>query len=377
MVGGRGFDDSKFNRVTQARRQPGSAFKPFVYATALENGFTTATLLTGLSDPIMTPSGAWVPSDGHADQDAMTMRAALRVSSNRAAARMIENVGIGPTVQFAERAGMGKMPGVPSLALGSGEVSMLSLVSAYGAFANGGTLVAPMLIKRVTTSRGEVIYESKPSEREVVSPSTAFLITSMLEDVVNAGTGTGVRRLGFRLPVAGKTGTTNEYKDAWFVGYTPNLVTGVWVGYDQPRTIIPDGYAAQLAVPLWTRFMLAATRDEKAERFRAPRGVVAATICPLSGRLATDSCYRNQAVVYTEYFEAGTEPTDFCPYHTLHGGAPVTIVAGAPSAPAPTPGVAPTVVVPEVPVIASNEPPPPTEEPPKKRGFWSRIFGGR
>ncbi len=154
MVGGRAFDQSRFNRVTQAKRQPGSAFKPFVYATALERGFTPATVLRGLSEPVLTAAGAWIPQDGHVDDDALTMRSALRLSSNRAAVRMIEDVGIPATVEYAERFGMAGMPGVPSLALGSGEVTMLSLVSAYGVFANEGALVQPTLIRRVTTTLG-------------------------------------------------------------------------------------------------------------------------------------------------------------------------------------------------------------------------------
>jgi penicillin-binding protein 1A len=384
MVGGRAFEQSRFNRVTQAKRQPGSAFKPFVYAAALEQGFTPATVLRGLSDPVMTASGAWIPADGHVEQDQLTMRAALRMSSNRAAVRMIQDVGIPAAVEYADGFGMGAMPPVPSLALGSGEVTMLNLVSAYGAFANGGTLVEPTLIRRVTTSSGEVLYESTHVEHEVVRPSTAFLITSMLEDVVDAGTGSQVRRIGFRLPVAGKTGTTNDYRDAWFVGYTPRLVTGVWVGYDQPRTIIPDGYAAQLAVPMWARFMISATRGESAERFTAPRSVAAATICPLSGKLATDACYReHNASVYTEYFERGTEPTEYCPYHTIHSGSPVRLASGA-VAPiqAPVPGSARSAVVAaaSTPATAAPQAEPaasaPVEEAPKKkRGFWSRVFG--
>ncbi|MGH9253843.1 MAG: transglycosylase domain-containing protein, partial [Vicinamibacterales bacterium] len=204
LVGGRAFDTSRFNRVTQARRQPGSAFKPFVYATALERGFTPATVLRGLGEPVLTAEGAWIPEDGHIEDEALTMRAALRLSSNRAAVRMIEEVGIPATVEYAERFGMAGMPPVPSLALGSGEVTLLSLVSAYGAFANEGTLMAPTLIRRVTTSAGEVLYEAQPGSRPVVSPVTAFLVTSMLQDVVDAGTGSTVRQLGFRLPAAGK-----------------------------------------------------------------------------------------------------------------------------------------------------------------------------
>jgi penicillin-binding protein 1A len=384
LVGGRDFEGSRFNRVTQAKRQPGSAFKPFVYAAALEEGYTPGTILRGLAEPVITPAGAWIPEDGHVEEDALPMRAALRVSSNRAAVRMLEEVGVGTVVRYADRFGMTGMPPVPSLALGSGELTMLSLVSAFGVFANAGTLVPPTLIRRVTDSAGEVLYEATPQPEEVVSPTTAYLVTSMLEDVVDAGTGAQARQLGFRLPAAGKTGTTNEYRDAWFIGYTPQLIAGVWVGHDRPRTIVQRGYAAQLAVPLWTRFMIAATRGDAAERFTAPATVTSATICPISGRLATDACRREHAAVYTEYFERGTEPIDFCPYHILHSRSPLTLAATTitpvrPSAPAPPSAVAPVpaavaaVAAPQASEPISAEPQPPA--PPKKRGFWSRVFG--
>jgi penicillin-binding protein 1A len=381
MVGGRAFDKSRFNRVTQAKRQPGSAFKPFVYATALERGFTPATVLTGLDEPVITSTGAWIPQDGHIDDEALTMRTALRLSSNRAAVRMIEDVGIPATVEYAGRFGMPDMPGVPSLALGSGEVTMLSLVSAYSVFANEGSLVPPTLIRRVTSRTGEVLYESHPVAQPVIKPVTAFLITSMLQDVINAGTGSAVRQLGFRLPAAGKTGTTNEYRDAWFVGYTPTLVTGVWVGYDQPRTIAPGGYAAQLAVPLWTKFMLAATRDEDPERFDTPSSITSAAICPLSGKLATAACYGDHNLsIRTEYFERGTEPIDYCTYHLLHRAPPMTLASTTmtPAPQQPAPAAAAPVAAPETVVQASAPAPPaPEAEPKKKRGFWGRIFGRR
>jgi 1A family penicillin-binding protein len=379
MVGGRGFDASRFNRATQSRRQPGSAFKPFVYAAALEQGYTPATVLTGLSNPIMTASGAWVPEDGHLESDAITMRAALRISSNRAAVRMLEAVGIPAAVQYASRLGIGDMPQVPSLALGSGDVTLQSMTSAFGAFANGGRLAVPSLIRRVVTSDGEVLYQAAAVVKPVVSPATAFLITSMLQDVVNHGTAWQARRIGFRLPAAGKTGTTNEYRDAWFVGYTTNLVTGVWVGYDQPRTIVRGGYAAELAVPLWARFMMTATRHDKPEWFRAPSTVTTAEICRLSGRLATDSCRRSgDNMTYTEYFARETVPSDVCLLHRFDllrdphlahtDPAPLQpeVVAAA-VAPAP-------VSTAEQLVIPAAAPPEPEKQ--KKRGFWTRLFKG-
>jgi 1A family penicillin-binding protein len=377
MVGGRDFDRSRFNRATQSRRQPGSAFKPFVYAAALEQGFTPATQITGLSEPVFTVGGAWLPEDEHVEGDAITMRAALRTSSNRAAVSMLRSVGISKAVQYAEQLGVGNVPRVPSLALGSGEVTLLSLTSAFGAFANEGRLVAPALIRRVTTSDGQVLHQSTVTAKPAVSPATAFLITSMLQDVVNAGTGAKVREIGFRLPAAGKTGTTNDYRDAWFVGYTPALVTGVWVGFDQPRTIMRGAYAAEVTVPIWARFMMTAAANAKPERFRAPSTVTTAEVCRTSGRLATDMCRRvDGGMAYTEYFARGTEPADMCLLHRFDG---LRTLASAPTLhlPAPPPPVAPTAAAsPAPPPAAHASPAAPPEAPvKKKRGFWGRLFG--
>jgi 1A family penicillin-binding protein len=378
MVGGRDFAKSHFNRATQSRRQPGSAFKPFVYAAALERGFTPATLITGLDAPVGTAGGAWLPDDEHLEGDAMTMRAALRTSSNRAAVSMLRTIGIPAAVKSAGQLGFGEMPRVPSLALGSGEVTLLALTSAFGTFANQGNLTTPSLIRRVTTKDGKVLYEAKVTSSRVISPSTAFLITSMLQDVINSGTAWKVRQLGFQLPAAGKTGTTNDYRDAWFVGYTPGLVTGVWVGHDQPKTIMRGGYAAEVTVPLWARFMMSATRSSKPEAFKAPSSVTSARVCRTSGRLATDACHRaGDAATYTEYFARGTEPADVCLLHqydrigVLVASAPdvlsqVPVPAGVHDAPPPpsAPSASPAIV--------TSEAEPPAK---KKRGFWGKLFG--
>ena len=379
MVGGRDFRGSPFNRATQSKRQPGSAFKPVVYAAALEQGYTPATILNGLNAPATLSQAAWLPEDEHVSDEAMTMRAALRVSSNRAAVRMLQTIGIPSAVDYAERLGLGRMPSVPSLAIGTGEVTLLSLTSAFGAFANAGVLARPALIRRVTSSDGQVLYESPAASTQAVSPTTAFLITSMLEDVIDAGTAAQARALGFRLPAAGKTGTTNEYRDAWFVGYTSRLVTGVWVGYDQPRTIIRGGYAAQLAVPLWARFMTSATRDDKPEWFRPPSGVIAVAIDAASGRLASSECRRApDAEVRTEYFVQGTEPIDVCPIH--RSSLLRALIFPSLRTPDELPRqVAAAPEPPAEPVVQHTEQPAPTraEEPPakKKRGFWSRVLG--
>ena len=395
MVGGRDFAQSHFNRATQAKRQPGSAFKPFIYAAALEQGFSPASLITGLNDPIMTLQGAWVPEDEHLESDAITMRAALRSSSNRAAVQMLQQVGIDETVRYAERLGVGDVPHVPSLALGSGEVTLLSMTSAYAAFASRGMVRQPQLILRVETTDGETLYTAEFKEERAVSEATAFIMASMMADVINAGTAWQARQLGFTLPAAGKTGTTNDYHDAWFVGFTPHLVTGVWVGYDQPRTVMRGGYAAELAVPMWSRYMARATAGNKPDWFRAPASVVAVNVCRLSGKIPTDGCGHAEVVardgtkqvrsqIYTEYFVRGTEPFEYCPLHGGHGfwntlathlgfqgpAAASASVTGAPATVAPTSG---TVTAPDA--VPAKEPAVATPEPPKKRGFWGRLFG--
>src|SRR5687767_12660824 len=351
MVGGRSFDASHFNRATQAKRQPGSAFKPFVYAAALERGYSPATLITDLQTPIATLQGAWVPEDEHLDSSSMTMRTALRTSSNRAAVRMLEEVGIPATVRYAERLGVGTVPSVPSLALGSGEVTLVAMTAAFSAFANQGMLPTPTLIRRVETADGEVLYSGAEPQQRAMSEATAFQMSAMLADVINSGTGWPARRVGFTLPAGGKTGTTNEYHDAWFVGFTPKLATGVWIGYDQPRTIVWNGYAGEIAVPLWGRFMMQATRNDAPEWFRAPATITSATICRISGRLATDSCrdvetvdnqgnLTRRSMAYTENFVRGTAPGDYCPVHGFIAPpfrALATVGVGHDHGPAPPP----------------------------------------
>ena len=397
MVGGRDFDQSHFNRATQARRQAGSAFKPFVYAAALERGYSPATVITNLNDPIMTLQGAWVPEDEHSASGSMTMRQALKTSSNRAAVRMLDEVGISATVQYAQRLGVGSVPSVPSLALGSGEVTLLSMTGAYAAFANQGMAPTPTLIRRVETDRGEVLYDGAQPARRTITEQTAFLMTTMLADVINAGTAWPARRVGFTLPAAGKTGTTNDYHDAWFVGYTPHLVTGVWVGYDQPRTIMRNGYAADLAVPMWGRFMMAATHADEPDWFRPPANIGSATVCRISGKLAADGCRTVETVddegnltiksmAYTEYFVRGTEPTEYCDLHNAyetHDGLVTLATSG--TGPPPQPATAPAPLTPVAPPAPPSPTPRVTTQPAvadrepdkaqqKKRGLFSRLF---
>src|SRR4051812_21746471 len=395
MVGGRDFNESRFNRATQAKRQAGSAFKPFVYAAALEAGYSPATVIDNLDAPIATPQGGWVPEDEHSSASSMTLRTALRTSSNRAAVQLLNSIGIKNAVGYAERLNVGTPPSVPSLALGASEVTLVSLTAAYGAFADGGIVRQPLLIRKVEDSDGNVLYTDEAKSHRAVTEATAFLMSSMLADVINAGTASKARQVGFTLPAAGKTGTTNDYVDAWFVGYTPHLVTGVWVGFDQPSTITSNGYAGDIAVPLWASFMKVATKGDKPEWFDRPSNVIGLNVCRVSGKLPNDGCNsvevvnrdggtESRSMIYTEYFVTGTQPTDVCPLHPSSSLMDkLAGLFGAHSEP-PVPPEQAGVPVPEhrgttgvsdhAPAAAADEihGGTATDEQPKKRGFWSK-----
>ncbi|HEY7289965.1 MAG TPA: PBP1A family penicillin-binding protein [Vicinamibacterales bacterium] len=392
MVGGRDFNESHFNRAVQAKRQPGSAFKPFVYATALEEGYTPATIIDHLDEPIATLQGDWTPEEGHSAAPSMSLRAGLRISSNRAAVRLLQEVGIPNAVQRAKQMGVGDVPSVPSLALGSGEVTLQSMTAAYSAFANEGLVPKPLLVRRVEDRDGHVLFEAEDSSTRAIRETTAYLMTTMLADVINAGTANRARQMGFTLPAAGKTGTTNDFNDAWFVGYTPNLAAGVWVGFDQPHTILPNGFAADLAVPMWARFMKVATRGDKPDWPSPPEGITTASVCRLSGKLATIGCQdvevvsdngqlERRSMVYTEYFARGTAPTEYCDLHPTRGL--MTKVAGffgnGPVKPAPpnidSLNLPPQTAATAAPVEPAAQMDPAPEPPKKKRGFWSKLFG--
>jgi 1A family penicillin-binding protein len=289
LVGGRNFAERSFNRATDAKRQPGSAFKPFVFAAALEAGFSPGTTIDGLDGYIASAQGAYLPGGEH-ETDSTTLRSALVHSSNRAAVHLLQRVGLGATIDLANRVGLESMPAVPSLALGTGEVSLLNLTSAYTSFANGGVLQPPVFVMRVEDSEGRVIYRGESVGRRVLSESTAYLMASMLADVVNHGTGYSARQSGFALPAGGKTGTTDDHADAWFIGFTPHLAAGVWVGFDQPQQIMRRGFASVVAVPAWAGFMKAATTGNKPDWLAQPPGVTHIRRCRASGGLANEYC---------------------------------------------------------------------------------------
>jgi penicillin-binding protein 1A len=329
LVGGRDYHDSSFDRATRALRQAGSAFKPLIYAAALEEGLTPATMISGLDTPVETHSGPWVPADGHSDAAAMTVRRALRTSSNRAAVQVVQQIGIPRTLAHVLNLGVEPQPAVPAVALGAGEVTLLSLTSAYAAFVNSGIVQAPTFIRRVEDPEGNILYQSHTEPRRAISAATAFLMSTLLADVVDRGTGARARREGLRRPAAGKTGTTNDYRDAWFIGFSPALVAGVWVGFDQPRTIMAQGYATQLAVPIWARFMKDADKSPPAW-LQMPPDVVMTEVCLVTGLRPSPGCEQvptpddegfieTRSTVGMEYFRRGTEPFATCELHADPG----------------------------------------------------------
>ena len=290
LVGGRDFGATSYIRATQARRQPGSAFKPIIYAAALERGMAPGSVLHHLDEPIMTDNGPWLPGGEH-EQTEYSLRAALKISSNRAAAQLLQQVGYSQATYYAQRLGIeSRLPAVASLALGTGGVTLLELTSAYGVFANQGVAVSRTSSSASRTPRGDRSSRRPPSRHQAVTPATAYLMSSMLADVITSGTAHRRRAAGFKLPAAGKTGTTDDYTDAWFVGYTPHLVTGVWFGLDKPAPIMNRGFASVVAVPAWAEFMKQATAKDRPDWFQPPADVEKITVCRLSGQRATEAC---------------------------------------------------------------------------------------
>jgi len=311
LVGGRDFRLTPFNRATGARRQPGSAFKPFVYAAALNSGLSPVSPISDLNNRV-PGYDEWEVRNASIDtRETMTLREALYESNNQAAVRLQTQIGSRPILTMAEALGLPRMPDVPSLALGVGEVSPLQLTAAYSVFPNGGFAVAPRPIVQVLDNDGYAVLNREVERKLVLPESVAYQMVSMLADVVDTGTGAAARSLGVRFPAAGKTGTTDDFKDAWFIGFSSSLVAGVWVGFDRPATIGPDGYGARYALPIWADFMSRTARLRKPEPFRVPTTVEAVRLCRVSHLAPRDSC-----PTYDEYFKHGDAiPEDRCDVH--------------------------------------------------------------
>jgi penicillin-binding protein 1A len=312
MVGGRDFRESQFNRAWRSRRQPGSAFKPWVFALALGEGRSPVSELAGLAT--LAPQGdeEWTPrnASGRID-DRLTLREAFFESNNRAAVLLQQRLGGRNITRIAARAGLGEQPNVPSLALGAGVVTPLALTASYAAFVNGGELVRPRAIARVVDQDGAVVLREPVRRDRVLSPEVAYQMVSLMQDVVARGTGSAVQSWGVRGAIAGKTGTTNDFKDAWFVGFSPRVVVGVWVGFDQPATIRRDGTGGRVALPIWASFMRRADRTLSGGTFAVPSTLEPEALCRISFKQPVDGC-----PLYTEYFKpSDAKPRQHCQLH--------------------------------------------------------------
>jgi penicillin-binding protein 1A len=320
MVGGRDFNDSKFNRATQARRQPGSTFKPFVYSAAIRAGYPFSTVM--VDEPLTVPYSdstqePWTPQnyDGKFDGP-MTLRQALYQSVNIVAIKLGMELGPAAVISEATRFGIStRIPPYPSIYIGSAEVQPLELIAAYTAFANGGVRNAPLGILRVEDTRGNIVWQSRPRSERVMEPAHAWLMVDALKDVVQRGTASGsVRGRGFTLPAGGKTGTTNDYADVWYVGFTPDLVTGIWIGMDQRQKIMSNAQGGRLAAPAWTAMMREVYERRTAPSdWPRPEGLTFDTIDRKTGYRFTPFCPPEDR--YVESFIPGTEPKEFCPIH--------------------------------------------------------------
>lgn len=313
LAGGKNFSESQFNRVTQARRQPGSAFKPFIYAAALETGITPASPLSDAPKKYKKDkSGWWEPKNFNGVyRGTVTVREALVHSLNAATLDLAQKTGVEAIVSFAKRLGItSALSPDLGLALGVPEVTLWELTSAYAPFANGG-FYSPAYLMSVVTNADQTVLEFHSLERQqVLPPSLAYLLTSILQDVVLKGTASKIlSSLQWNRTAAGKTGTTNEGRDAWFIGYTPELLTGVWAGDDSNRAMAASG--SRDAVPIWASFMKKALAEYPEVPFEAPEGVIKVTIDAQTGHVAGSGCPQKRE----EIFVAGTEPTTPCPLH--------------------------------------------------------------
>jgi penicillin-binding protein 1A len=332
MVGGYDFFRSEFNRAVQARRQPGSAFKPFVYMAALEAGFTPASRVEDA--PVsyaVGPNGqSWKPDNyDRKYRGQTTLQQAVEESVNIVTVKVQERVGLGKTIQVARRFGISSPLHMNlSLALGTSDLTLLELTSAYGALANQGEWLAPVTVRYITDAQGKLLEEHVAEPREAVSPETAYVMTHMLRGVVERGTGIAAKVLG--RPIAAKTGTTNDYSNAWFVGFTPRLATGVWVGYDRPRSLGKDETGSRVAVPIWVSYMSKVLGDSPREDFPVPDKIVFVPV----DLDPSNECVR----VVTMAFVRGTEPLPCGRRPAVPAPLPPPAVPAPPPGPQAAPG---------------------------------------
>jgi penicillin-binding protein 1B len=392
LVGGRNYGTSQLNRVL-AKRQPGSSFKPFVYAAAFNTAVTGGPqILTPATMVLDEPTTFWFDSKPYAPDNfkhefhgLITLREALAKSINVPTVKVAEAVGYGAVEDLAQRAGMNlNIQPTPAIALGAYEVMPLEIAGAYTIFPNLGTYVKPNWIGLIRDRQGTVIYSHRPVRKEVLDPRVAYLMINLMEEVLRSGTGAAVRGRGFLLPAAGKTGTSH---DGWFAGFTSKLLCVVWVGFDDNRELNLEG--AHSALPIWTEFMKRAHQYREyrnVREFTAPDGIVSVEVDPLSGQLATRGCPAPRM----EVFVAGSQPLESCRLHGRSGtrvasweapppAQPAVVASAAPPASAVQPGGSPPALRPgSLQIVPAPPPAPPQlpQKPPeKKKGFFQRIWG--
>jgi penicillin-binding protein 1A len=322
MIGGIDYRRSVFNRAIQAHRQPGSAFKPIIYAAAIENGYTMSDVF--LDSPVEFPDPVtgkpWRPTNfSEKFKGPTTLHTALMYSINVVTIKLLDKLGIQPVVSMARRLGI-TTPIKPNLTLGLGtsEVTLAEMVQAFSTFANQGVRVEPFGILSVQDSSGHVLENNSPVGQEVLDPDVAYIMVNTMKDVIDHGTGRIIRRLGFTYPAAGKTGTTNDNVDTWFIGFTPDISCGVWLGYDERQSLGKKQTGGEAAAPIWAEFMKAAMAGKPMKDFEPPKNsegdFVHKKICLDTGLLASARCPRTR----DEIFRKETAPTKLC---TLHSGS--------------------------------------------------------
>jgi penicillin-binding protein 1A len=377
MVGGRDFEDSKFNRATQSRRQPGSTFKPIVYAAAVEAGYPLSYVVPDepLTVELPPPQEIWSPQNYDLEfQGPMTLRRALYLSRNIVAVKLGMEIGEAAVVGMAAEFGLTtRIPAVPSIHIGSADVIPLEMIAAYTAFANLGARTVPTAILRVEDRSGGIVWQPQTRTEQVMDREQAWLMTDALRDVVRHGTAfSAVTARGFSIPAGGKTGTTNDGFDVWFIGFTPDLVTGMWIGFDQPKKIKGNAQGGILVAPAWTDMMKEVyERRSTPAAWPRPETLAALDIDRTTGYKATPFCPKE--VHYIESFIPGTEPGAFCPVHSpfnVGGANPLGGSAPPPTAPAGVTG-------PPVPggTMGGTTPPPPSP-PVRPDGNPGGVMGG-
>lgn len=318
VVGGVDFSKSDYNRALFAKRQPGSSIKPLIYAAAIDKGITAASNWNDEPKAYSSGNGVtWTPQNyGKERFGELPLRKALAFSNNIIAVKLLETVGVGDFTAYAAKMGLPLHGSDLSLALGTEEVTLQELVQAYSPLANGGQFTSARSIIRIFDRRINSVTDFSPAVSPAIPPEVAFITTSMLQDVLDYGTAKGLKKFSQERPSAGKTGTTDDYRDAWFIGYTPQIVTGVWVGQDLPR---PNGRGftgGAVAAPIWERFMRTAVASKPASDFPQPENVIRVIIDPATGEAANTGCSQKTA----EFFTAATVPASNC---HLHGGEPL------------------------------------------------------